>query len=317
MQPEHAPPRAGVGLGKEKAGNSGEGRRNSATIGTATTTIAAETEHHRAPAVIGDPQLEQRRPDHAGDVLAGRNDAERDAAAPVEPAAHIDDQRRIKRAVAEEADQHGVSDQHRPQIAACRDGETKRDHRRAEHDRRPDADPLGDLPHDDAAEPGAEPGQRGDQRDELALRAEILGDRLQPDDGEQRRSVGNRQQPQREAGRNPRLARFDARPRARPAPRPAPRGAARPERSRARSDDFGHRPASPQRRLPGTAQQSGMLIARRRPARQSPFPQRGCAGSFAPPVVNDDAPPRSRAATGAGPRSAAASAARPRRSASS
>jgi hypothetical protein len=144
--------------------------------------------------------------------LTGRDQRQRRAAPAVEPAADIDDQRRIQRAVAEETDQHGVTDQHRPEIAGRRDGEAERDHRRAEHDRCPNADALGDLPHENAAEPGAEPRQRADERHELALRAEILGDRLQPDDGEQRRSIRDRQQRQDQPGRDPGIARFDAGP---------------------------------------------------------------------------------------------------------
>ena len=61
-----------------------------------------------------DPDLQDRRPDHAGDVLAGRDQRERGAAAAVEPAADVDDQRRVDRAVAQEADQQAMPDIQRP-----------------------------------------------------------------------------------------------------------------------------------------------------------------------------------------------------------
>ena len=60
-------------------------------------------QHDGLPAELGDAALEQRRPDDAGDVLAGRDQGDRRAAPAIEPAADIDQQRGIDAAIAEQA----------------------------------------------------------------------------------------------------------------------------------------------------------------------------------------------------------------------
>jgi hypothetical protein len=167
-------------------------------------------DHCHPPAMRRHCLLEQGRPHHAGDVLPGRDQRQRSAAAPVEPAADIDEERRIQRAIAEKADKQPVPDQDRPDVAAGRNAEAGRDHHRAENHGKANAEPVRHLPHHDAAEARTQPRNGSGERDDLASRAKILGDWLQPDDGEQRRPVGDRQQTQRDAGRDPRLARFDA-----------------------------------------------------------------------------------------------------------
>ena len=77
-------------------------------------------QHRRLPAVQRDAALEHRRPDDAGDVLARRDQRQRGAAAAVEPAADVDHQRRIDRAVADQADQQPVPDIQRPDAAGRR-----------------------------------------------------------------------------------------------------------------------------------------------------------------------------------------------------
>ena len=139
----------------------------------------------------------------------GRDQRQRGAAAPLEPAADINQERRKHRAVAEQAEQQPVPDVKRPHLAGRRHGEPQRDHRRAEDHGAPDADAIGEPAHQDAAEAGADPGQRGGERGHLALRVEIGGDRLQPDDDQQRRTVRDRQQRERGAGGDPRAAAFD------------------------------------------------------------------------------------------------------------
>ena len=74
--------------------------------------------HHRGgPAVVRDSALEHRRPDDARNVLAGRDQCQSGAASAIEPARDIDHQRRVDRAVAEQADQQTVPDIERPHAA--------------------------------------------------------------------------------------------------------------------------------------------------------------------------------------------------------
>ena len=63
-----------------------------------------------APAVGVDHALEDRRPGGARDVLPARDQRERRAAPPVEPAADIDVERRVQPGIADQADEHAVAD---------------------------------------------------------------------------------------------------------------------------------------------------------------------------------------------------------------
>ena len=134
-----------------------------------------------------------------------------------------------------------MPDQDRPDVAAGRNGEAERNHHRAEDHGETDAGALRHPTHQDAAGAGAEPGQGAGQRYHLAGGAEILGDRLQSDHDQERRTVGYRQQGQGDAGGDPRAARLDAR-RAR---------AHRHDRGRCRLGEIGHRVEALSHEMPG------------------------------------------------------------------
>ena len=158
---------------------------------------------------------------------------ERGAAPPVEPAADVDEDRRVERPIAEEPDEESVAYEDRPDIAARRYHQPQRDHRRPEDHRAPDPEPLGQGAYQDATEPGAEPGQGAGERHQLARGAKVLRDRLQPDHDCQRRAEADGQQAERDPDRDPRLARLDA--------LEGTRWGGVPRRGR--SDEFRHRPA--------------------------------------------------------------------------
>ena len=88
----------------------------------------------------------------------------------IEPAADIDQQRRVDAAVAQQPDHQPVADIERPDRADRRQGETARDHAGADHDGRADADAVGQPAHEDAAGTGADPDQRSRQRHQRARR---------------------------------------------------------------------------------------------------------------------------------------------------
>ena len=76
-------------------------RRNSRTSGSMVTMQKqADADMRRAPAVGGDEMLHHRRPDRAGEIIAGGGDGDGDAAAAHEPVRDVGHQRR--RSVAEQ-----------------------------------------------------------------------------------------------------------------------------------------------------------------------------------------------------------------------
>ena len=83
-----------------------------------------EADHGPAPAEVRDRTLEDGRPDEAGEIAAAGNQRQRRAAAAVEPAADIDEQRRVQSGVAEQAHEQAVADVELPRRAA--DDEMKR-----------------------------------------------------------------------------------------------------------------------------------------------------------------------------------------------
>ncbi len=140
---------------------------------------AAIGQHRGLPAEAGDAALEHRRPDDAGDILAGRDQGQRGAAAAVEPAA--DDKR---------------SAAHRSRH--CRAGRSagRGRHRAPRRPRLDSARPaaiddapmpavrrmpiaVGQPAHHDAADAGADPHQRPGQRHDRTVGAQIVLDRLQ------------------------------------------------------------------------------------------------------------------------------------------
>ena len=96
--------------------------------------------------------------------------AKRGAAPPVEPSAHIDVERCVDAAIAEQADKEAMAEKKLPRPAERGDREADADHRGTEHDREPHPDAFGDPPHDDAADADADPAERAGQRRQSSAR---------------------------------------------------------------------------------------------------------------------------------------------------
>ena len=154
---------------------------------------------------------EDRRPDRGRYRRAAAEQGQGGAAAPVEPARHINVERRVDPGIAEQTDKQPVTDEQAELAAALRDNQTDRDHRRAEDHSETDAEPLGGTAHRDAAEGRAEPGERIGQSRHRALAAEIGGDRFEPDNRNRRRGERDRGDAERGQADNPRPARLDCR----------------------------------------------------------------------------------------------------------
>ena len=169
-------------------------------------------QHRLAPADPPDEISKNRRPDRRRDRRSASQQRQRRPAAPIKPARHIGVERRVDPGIAEQADKHAVPDQQAAAAAAACQHQPDRDHRRAEHHDPADADPLGDPAHQNSAPGGAEPGQRIGQRRHRAFAAEIGGDRLQGDDGHDRRAERHRGDAERGQGDDPGGAGLDRHP---------------------------------------------------------------------------------------------------------
>ena len=123
-----------------------------------------KTQHRRLPADPDQRVLKDRWPDHAGDVLPGRDQRQRGAATAVEPAADIDQHWRVERAAAEKADQNRMPEVERPDLAGRRDRQPERCHYRAEDYHPAHSDAIGDPPHQHAAAAGPDPDEGSGQR---------------------------------------------------------------------------------------------------------------------------------------------------------
>ncbi len=168
-----------------------------------------EADHGPAPAEHRDRALEDGRPDEAGEIAAARDQRQRRAAASVEPAADIDEQRRVHSGVAEQPHEQAVADIELPRRAQRRQHKTERDHRRADDHGPADAVAVGDPAHQDAADAGAEECQRHRERRHLPCAAGVGGDLLQADRGDPRPAERQAEQDQRNAGDHPGRARLD------------------------------------------------------------------------------------------------------------
>ncbi len=78
-----------------------------------------EADHGPLPAEMRDRALEDRRPDEAREIAAARDQRQRRAAAAVEPAADIDEQRRVQPGIAEQAHEQAVAELELPRRAAA------------------------------------------------------------------------------------------------------------------------------------------------------------------------------------------------------
>ena len=191
---------------------SGGGARKIAASGTITA-ISSEPErpHGLPPAEHRDDALEDRRPHRAGEIGAARDQRERRAAPAIEPAAHIDVERRVDAAIAEKADEQPVAEIELPRRAERGDREADADHQRAEHHRPAHADAVGDATHHEAAEADAEPAQRSRERRCRARPAELGGDRLQGHHGDPWRAERKSHGDERDARHYPGLPGLDRR----------------------------------------------------------------------------------------------------------
>src|SRR5262249_20342679 len=139
-----------------------------------------------APAILGDAALKDRGPEGAGDVLAAGDEGEGSAAVLVEPTADIDVAGGVDAADAEHADEHAVTEPEQPGAGGGRgDGEADTDHEGAESHGPTGADAFGDSAHQEAADRGAEPGERVTECGDGAGAAQFGRDRLEGDDGDE------------------------------------------------------------------------------------------------------------------------------------
>ena len=168
-----------------------------------------KADHRPAPAEIRDRALEDRRPDESREIAAARNQRERRAAAPVEPAADIDEQRRIEPGVAEHAHEQAVAEIELPRRAERRNEQADGDHHRAGDHRPADAVAVGEPAHQQPADGAAEQRQRHRERRHLPRAAGVGGDLLQSDRGDPRPAERQAEQDQRNAGDDPGGARLD------------------------------------------------------------------------------------------------------------
>ena len=126
-----------------------------------------------------DRGLQERRPDRPGQIVAARDDRDRDAAAADEPERHVGDQRPEGRRAAEHADQQRLREHELPQGRGARRGDVAdAEHERAKHGRHEDAEAVGEAAHQHAAD-GADHGRGVGQRGVGAVDPELGLDRGQ------------------------------------------------------------------------------------------------------------------------------------------
>jgi hypothetical protein len=149
-------------------------------------------QHRDLPADSVDGALEQRRPRHTGDVLAGGDQRDRGSTPTIEPAADIDQQRRIDAAIAQQADHQAMADIERPDRADRTQRQTTGDHAGADDDGGAHTDAIGEPAHEDATGARADPDQGACERQHRTAGAERVLHRLHADHDQQRRTVRNR-----------------------------------------------------------------------------------------------------------------------------
>ncbi len=133
----------------------------------------ADADIRGSPAGAADEVLDDRRPHGAGEVVAARDDRDRDAAPAREPQRRVGEERREGRRAAG-ADQHAVrqgeiADRRRQRGGRIAGGKQQR----AERDGNEDAETIGQPPHPDAGQPEADHRQRVGQRRVRARDAEF------------------------------------------------------------------------------------------------------------------------------------------------
>ena len=170
----------------------------------------AEADVSLAPADAGDEMLDDRRPDRAGDIVAAGADRDGDAAPALEPKRGVGDQRRKARRAADQAEQHAVNQGEGPDAARQAGGdEAEAEAGGADQERHGDAAPVGEAPHEDAADAEADHQQRVRQRRVGASDAELGLNARQDHSDDVHRAAANRHQQQCDGEANPGVARVD------------------------------------------------------------------------------------------------------------
>jgi hypothetical protein len=163
-----------------------------------------EKDHGLPPAGIGDGALEQRRPDRACHVGAARNQRERRAAVAIEPAAHINIERRVHAADTEKSHEQALPHIELPGLAAGGEHQPRANHRGTENDDPSHPHPFRDRPHHNAARAQSDPRERARQGWDRAQSAGFRRDQLERDDDDPGSAERQRQDNQHHARNDPR-----------------------------------------------------------------------------------------------------------------
>ncbi len=132
-----------------------------------------------APPVACDEVLHHRRPDRAGEIIAGRGDGDRDTAPLDEPVRDIGHQRSKARGAAD-ADQQSMGQRNLSEVRGLTNCEiAEAETGRPDRQWRGNAEAIGEPPHQDAAAGKADHAQGERQRGLAASDAEIGLDRRQ------------------------------------------------------------------------------------------------------------------------------------------
>ena len=127
----------------------------------------------RAPARRGDEMLHHRRPERAGEIIAGRRDGDGDAAPAHEPVRHVGHQR-SEAGRTTDPDQQSMRGRHLPERGRLADRQIAEAERQGpERQRHGDPEAVGEPAHEHAAAGEAEHGERVGQRGIGAGDAEI------------------------------------------------------------------------------------------------------------------------------------------------
>ena len=138
-----------------------------------TATEDADADIGVAPPRLRDEVLDDRRPHRAGEVVARCRDRDRDAAPPREPLRHIGKERPERRRGAD-ADQDAVDERELPDARRVGGAEkAEREHQRAADNRHHNAEAVGELAVEHAADRKADHRQRIGQRRVGARHAEF------------------------------------------------------------------------------------------------------------------------------------------------
>ena len=136
-----------------------------------------------------------RRPDGAADTLPGRDQADREAAAVLEPAHHVDAQRTVDGRIAEQPDHQAVGEvQLPPRVDRADEHRAGADHGQAEQGHRSRSGAVEPVAHGDAADSGAGEEQRVGEGRHGARPVEIARHLLEVHHQQEHSAVGGHHQ---------------------------------------------------------------------------------------------------------------------------